>query len=252
MRKSLKAILVFIALVFTVTACSNSSEDMNTSKEGIASVSSQGDASDNGTGDKKDEETENTKDKTSEENESKDTEDKKIKESEKKDNEGEEIEKEKLGKVLIAYYSFSGKTRVVANAIKEITGGDIFEIIPEENYNRSDLEEYAKKQIKDGFKPKLKETVSDFESYDVVIVGSPVWWFSVSPPVASFLSEYDFKDKKIIPFCTYTGAIGDFFDTFKKACSSGDILNGRDFINSKLDNAEELKAKIEEWLSEIM
>ncbi|HYF81691.1 MAG TPA: flavodoxin [Clostridia bacterium] len=157
----------------------------------------------------------------------------------------------KFGKVLVVYYSLTGHTREIGNMINDMTGGDVFEIQPVENYYRSDIEEIGKKQVKEGYKPKLKNSVSDIETYDLIFIGSPVWWFSVSPPVMSFLAQYDFKDKKVVPFCTYVSDYGDFFDMFKKACPGAEVLEGEDFTNNESRDTEQVKAKIKLWLKEI-
>ncbi|MCX7711828.1 MAG: hypothetical protein N2484_18450 [Clostridia bacterium] len=160
-------------------------------------------------------------------------------------------EKKGLGKVLIVYYSLTGSTREIAGNIKDMTGGDIFEIQPEEDYHRPDVEEIGKKQVKEGYKPKLKNSVANIESYDTIFVGSPVWWFSVSPPVMSFLSQYDLKGKKIVPFCTCVSNYGDFFKQFEKAAEGAKVLNGRDFKSPEFKEKDKVKTKIETWLKEI-
>lgn len=110
-------------------------------------------------------------------------------------------------KILIAYYSYSGNTKEVAEAIHDKIGGDIFEIKAEGTYP----EEYrpmtvqAKKEIQDGFRPKLTTTVSDMSQYDIVFIGSPNWWGTITPQVSSFLAVYDLAGKTVIPFITHGG-----------------------------------------------
>lgn len=156
-----------------------------------------------------------------------------------------------LGKVLIVYYSFTGNTREVADLLKDKTGGATFEIEPDFDYNRPDVEAVAKEQVNEGFKPKLKTAVSDIETYDVIFVGSPIWWFSVTPPVMSFLSETDLAGKKVVPFCTYIDAYGDFFKQFEAACPDAQVVSGRDFKSAELKDSDALEAKIDAWLAEI-
>ncbi len=156
-----------------------------------------------------------------------------------------------LGKVLIVYYSFTGNTRQVADILKDKTGGVTFEIEPDFNYSRPDIEAVAKEQVNEGFKPKLKTAVSDIETYDVIFVGSPIWWFSVTPPVMSFLSEYDLTGKKVVPFCTYIDAYGDFFKQFEEACPDAQVVSGRDFKSAELKDSDTIEAKIDTWIAEI-
>ena len=162
-----------------------------------------------------------------------------------------EAVKSGFGKVLIAYYSLQGHTREAANLIKDMTGAEIFEIQPVENYLRADVEEIAKKQVAEGYKPELKNSVSNIEEYDTIFIGSPVWWYSVSPPVMSFLSQYDFEGKTVVPFCTYGSAYGDFFKMFKDACPGAEVLDGMDVTNSESEDMDKVKEKIRLWLEEI-
>ncbi len=156
-----------------------------------------------------------------------------------------------FGKVLIVYYSMSGNTDKVANFIKELTGGDVFSIQTVENYATADVENIVKKQISDGYKPKLANSVSNIEQYDTIFIGSPVWWFSVSLPVMSFLSQYDLKGKKVVPFCTCGSNYGDFFKQFESACKGAKVLKGIDFISSELTDMDNVKSKLGDWIKEI-
>lgn len=110
-------------------------------------------------------------------------------------------------KVLIAYYSWSGNTKEVAEAIQEKTGGELFEIQTTEAYPKEykATTEQAKKEISEGFKPELKGKVPEMAGYDIVFVGSPVWWGTIAPAVSSFLAENNLQGKKIIPFITHGG-----------------------------------------------
>ena len=95
-------------------------------------------------------------------------------------------------KILIAYYSYSGNTKEVAEAIHEKIGGDIFEIKTEGSYP-------------DGYRPKLTTSVADISQYDIVFLGSPNWWGTITPQVSSFLAAYNLSGKTVIPFVTHGG-----------------------------------------------
>ena len=85
--------------------------------------------------------------------------------------------------MLVAYFSHSGNTRTVAQAISEATGADLFEIIPQQDYptDYSTLLDVAKREINAHKHPELKERVKDFEAYDVIFIGSPNWWSTTTP-----------------------------------------------------------------------
>lgn len=160
-------------------------------------------------------------------------------------------ERNKLGKVLIVYYSFSGNTRLVAKRIQSMTGGDLVELKPVENYHRPDIEAIAKQQVNEGYKPKLQNEPIDIGAYDCIFVGTPVWWFSFAPPVGTFLAQHDFKGKKVAPFWTYIDGQGATYSDFKKACRGGKVLAGRDFTTAELQDMKKVNAKIKAWLEEL-
>ncbi len=110
-------------------------------------------------------------------------------------------------KILIAYYSYSGNTKQVAEAIRQEIGGDLFEIKTEGRYPREyqAMVNQAKREINDGYRPKLTTAVSDMAQYDVVFIGSPNWWGTITPQVSSFLESYDLSGKTIVPFVTHGG-----------------------------------------------
>ena len=112
-------------------------------------------------------------------------------------------------KVLVAYFSHSfGNTRKIARMIQRETGGDIFEIKPEQPYttNHRAVVAQARREIDAGFKPELVAMPENLERYDVIFVGTPNWWNTMAPPVATFLSSHDFAGKTLVPFTTHGGS----------------------------------------------
>jgi len=110
-------------------------------------------------------------------------------------------------KILVAYYSHTGNTREIANQIHKSIGGDIFEIQPVKQYPE-DYDEAVKQataEIKINYRPELKTKVEDIESYDVVFIGYPNWCGTIPRLVATFLSEYHFSGKNIVPFYNTRG-----------------------------------------------
>ena len=110
-------------------------------------------------------------------------------------------------KVLVAYFSHSGNTREMARQIAEATNGDLFEIVPQSAYpaQYDAVTAQAKREIGRGYRPALKGRLPDIGAYDVVFVGSPCWWGTVAPPVATFLAAYDWSGKTVAPFMTQRG-----------------------------------------------
>ena len=110
-------------------------------------------------------------------------------------------------KILIAYYSYSGNTKEVAEAIHEEIGGDLFEIKTEGTYpeNYREMTQQAKKEIQDGYRPKLTTAIADISQYDTIFLGSPNWWGTITPQVSSFLESYNLSGKTVVPFITHGG-----------------------------------------------
>ncbi len=111
------------------------------------------------------------------------------------------------GRVLIAFFSWGGNTRGIAEEIQEQTGADLFEIELVNPYSgdyNTVLDEAQRDQSAQA-RPKLASHVKNMEDYDTIILGYPNWWASIPMPIASFLEEYDFAGKTIIPFCSHGG-----------------------------------------------
>lgn len=110
-------------------------------------------------------------------------------------------------KVLIAYFSWSGNTQHIAENIKDVTGGDLFRIETKAPYP-DDYQEtaygIAKKQHEENTKPELKDN-GDVSDYDIIFIGTPVWWHELAPAVKTFITENNFKGKTIIPFISHGG-----------------------------------------------
>ncbi len=111
------------------------------------------------------------------------------------------------GKILIVCYSRTGNTLDAAQQIQKATGGTLFEIKPKTPYpsEYKKCTEQAKKEIKENFKPELASMPENWDKYQVIFIGSPNWWGTMSPPVASFIHSSNFSGKTVIPFFTNGG-----------------------------------------------
>ncbi len=157
-----------------------------------------------------------------------------------------------FGKVLVVYYSLSGNTKNIAMRIKEKTNADVYEIKTAEKYPPAPiLYITAKKQINPKNYPQLQDKMPDFEKYDLIFVGSPVWWYTAAAPVLSFLSQADFKGKTVVPFATHGGNYGSFFEDFAKKAKNAVIINGKDFKKVKKEKEDSLNDKITVWLKSL-
>lgn len=113
-------------------------------------------------------------------------------------------------RTLVAYFSRSGNTRVVAGLIHRAQrsgGTDLFEIRPANPYPDDYLEtvEQARKERDSGHEPALEAKVTGMAGYDTVFLGFPIWGETAPPPIRSFLSAHDLSGKTLIPFVTHGG-----------------------------------------------
>lgn len=114
---------------------------------------------------------------------------------------------ENSGNVLIAYFSWSGNTKGIAEEIQRQTGADLFEIQLVEPYSTdyNTVLDQAQQDQNEQARPELSTHVENMDQYDTIILGYPNWWASIPMPIASFLEEYDFSGKTILPFCSHGG-----------------------------------------------
>ena len=117
-----------------------------------------------------------------------------------------------MSKKLVAYFSASGVTAKVAARLASAAGADLFEIVPEQPYTRSDLNymnrnSRSSKEMNDtSCRPAISSKVDNMADYDVVFIGFPVWWYREPSIIDTFMEAYDFAGKTIVPFCTSGGS----------------------------------------------
>ena len=153
--------------------------------------------------------------------------------------------------ILVAYFSRSGNTRLLANQIHEKVGGGIFEIQPEKPYpaDYDAAVKLAKEEKESGFRPRLKAKIIDIGSYGFVFLGYPIWWGTFPMPVATFLSDYDFSGKTIVPFCTNGGSgLGHSVGDIKRLCQKSTVLEGLAIGDSDAKNA---RNRVSKWLQKL-
>lgn len=114
-------------------------------------------------------------------------------------------------KVLVAYFSWSGTTQRMAQQIQDITGADMFRIEPVTPYptEYTPCTEVAREEKDNNARPAIKGTVENWDDYDVVFIGCPVWWWTTPMIIHTFCESYDFRGKTVIPFCTYASTYRD-------------------------------------------
>ena len=131
-----------------------------------------------------------------------------------------------MPKKLIAYFSASGVTKVLAQRLAQITGADLFEMKPAIPYTSADLD-WTNPQSRSSIemknpdsRPQLAEKIEHLEVYDIVYLGFPIWWGVAPAIVNTFMESYDFSGKTIVPFATSGGSgFGRSAEALKPLCS---------------------------------
>jgi len=156
-------------------------------------------------------------------------------------------------RVLVIYYSLTGNTKSIAETIQNKTGGDLLEIETVKDYPAaySQITEEAKRELETGELPALKKSPPNMSSYDLILVGSPVWWYTVSTPVMSFSKQADFAGKIVSAFCTHEGGIGKFFSHFKEQAKNAVVLEGLDLYKPRQAREGEVYKALDSWLSRL-
>ena len=172
---------------------------------------------------------------------------------ESKDDNIQNSEKELSGneKILIAYFSYTGNTEKLANKIHSKVGGDIIKIETVTPYsnNYDEVVDQVQKDQQNNYKPEIKTKIENIEDYDIIILGSPVWWYKIANPVATFISENDLKDKTIIPFVTHGGyGAGQTLNQIKELAPDSKVLSELSIEGKSVDNSD---GQLENWLQNV-
>ncbi len=216
--KKLTAILMGVLLVFSLAACGNNQQAKDTapepSSEPVSDTISEPEKTEQPSETPSDSQTEN------------------------EDNTNDTDMESTGGKTLIVYYSASGNTEEVANYIASATGGDLFEIVPTEIYTNADLDwtdddsrvsrEHDNEDERDV--PLVSDTVDNWNEYDTVFIGYPIWWGIAAWPVDGFIKANDFTGKTVIPFCTSSSSgLGESGELLEEMAGTGEWLEGERF-----------------------
>lgn len=172
-------------------------------------------------------------------------------------------ETESGSNILVAFFSRTGEnygvgviekgnTHIIADMIAEAMNADSFEIARvtpyPENYDACTDE--TKQEQNEDARPELTATVENFEDYDVIFLGYPNWWGDMPMPVYTFLENYDFTGKTVIPFCTHAGSgLSSTVQTLRNVLSGASVLDGFAIPGTTAQNDQEsAKQAVTEWL----
>lgn len=216
MKKIISMMLLAVLICFGLTACgSNGTENSRQQENTSANNQDEENTQDTET---KAEDTESSSEETDEE-----------------EQDTEEIASNQSG-TLVVYFSCTGTTKGLAEAVAEELNADLYEIVPEEPYTSEDLDYHddnsrSTKEMDDpSCRPAISGGVENMEQYDRIILGYPIWWGEAPRIVSTFVESYDFSEKTIIPFCTSGGSgIGSSANNLEALAGSGTWLEGTRF-----------------------
>ena len=159
-----------------------------------------------------------------------------------------------MAKILVAYYSLTGNTKFIAEHIASELNADVEEIKPIKDLNPNSGSKYFWGGMKATMKskPKLEDVKFNPLDYDLIIIGSPVWAWTLSPPVRSYCSEFDLKDKKVALFTSSDGDGVKAINRFKKFMQNSDIIGEYRFISPLSKNPDQSKEKATSWAHDLM
>ena len=149
------------------------------------------------------------------------------------------------GRTLVVYYSAQGHTQEVAQKIANNLGADIFEIVPANEYTSADLDwtddnsrvsrEHDDESLRNV--ELVSTTVDNWDEYDTVIIGYPIWWGIAAWPVDTFVTANDFTGKTVIPFCTSASSgLGQSGELLAEEAGTGNWLEGQRFSSNPSDS----------------
>ena len=157
---------------------------------------------------------------------------------------------QKAPKALVLYYSQTGTTEIVDQAIQARTGADIEAIVPVESYGEDYGATIARGQqeLREQNWPEIQPLQADLSKYDVIFLGYPVWFGTYANPIATLLETVDFSGKKVVPFCTFgSGGLNESVAAIKAKLPNAEVLPGYGVRSAR---ADAIPAEVERFLKE--
>ena len=152
-------------------------------------------------------------------------------------------------KCLVLYYSFSGNTRLIAETVAKELNADLEELKPVKPLNASGAGYvmWGLRQLVSQNKPPLLPLKHNPDEFDLIVIGTPVWSYTVTPPIRTFLEEHHFTNKKIALFCCHGGNYGKTLDDMRNALNGNEIIGAADFCDPLKHDTDENRQKAAAW-----
>lgn len=157
-------------------------------------------------------------------------------------------------KKLVVFYSYTGHTKMIAENIQQKLNCDILEIKPVKPYS-TDYQTVVDEEQNNssvGKTPDIQKIDKNLNDYDEIIIGTPVWWYTIAPVIRTFLTQNDLSNKTIKPFATNVGWLGHTFQEIQKLCPNSKVDKGMNIVfESYSDNIVTSPDEIEKWIDEL-
>ena len=159
-------------------------------------------------------------------------------------------------KKIVVYYSYTGHTKMIAESIQKKLGCDILEIKPSKPYSSDYQTVVDEEQNNESAKktPEIEKINVDLNNYDEIIIGSPVWWYTIVPVIRTFLKENDLSNKIIKPYATNAGWLGRTFQEIKNLCPNSKVENGMNIVFTEDYTENQLVTspdEIDNWINNL-
>lgn len=154
-------------------------------------------------------------------------------------------------KILVVYFTWGGNSRTLAGYAKDITGGDIFEIVPAQPYPSQyrATTQQAREELDNNYLPAIRNQINNLSSYDTIILVYPNWWGTIPQIVKRFLQDNDFSGKTIAPICTHEGSrMGRSLTDIRALCPNSTITEGLDVRGGSVSGA---RNTVRDWINKI-
>ena len=157
-------------------------------------------------------------------------------------------------KKLVVFYSYTGHTKMIAENIQRKLNCDILEIKPVKPYS-TDYQTVVDEEQNNssvGKTPDIQKIDKNLNDYDEIIIGTPVWWYTIAPVIRTFFTRNDLSNKTIKPFATNAGWLGHTFQEIQKLCPNSKVDNGMNIVfESYSDNLVTSPDEIDEWVEKL-
>jgi len=155
-----------------------------------------------------------------------------------------------MSKILIVYYSLTGNTQFIAESLRDTIEADILELKPikELKANSGTRFMWGGYQSTMKKKPKLMDFDINPLEYDLIILGTPVWAWNISPPMRSFLSKFDLAGKKVALWMCHAGDGVKAMERFKETLKNANIVESITFQQPLKKESDENKEKAITWI----